>query len=134
MIAAEARLAKVIDALPTLPSVALQLGEIASRRDVSVPRVAELLRTNPATSARLLRLVNSPGFGIPGGVSDLARAIPFVGAGALHQLVRSISVLDTIGPRGGDVEQRIAAASLDEIETWSERAASAATLAKVFAG
>jgi hypothetical protein len=37
---------------------------------------------------------------------------------------------DAVDPH---VEQRIATASLDEIETWSECVASAATLAKVFA-
>jgi len=44
-----------------------------------------------------LRLVNSPYFGIPGGVSDVARAIPFVGFNTLYQLVLSISVLETLG-------------------------------------
>ena len=35
---------------------------------------------------------------------------------------------------GADVEQRIAAASVEEIETWSGRVVSAATLAEIFAG
>ena len=60
-------------------------------------QVADILRTDPATSAKLLRLVNSPYFGIPGGVSDVARAIPFVGFNTLYQLVLSISVLETLG-------------------------------------
>jgi putative nucleotidyltransferase with HDIG domain len=101
--AAEPALLDAIDSLPTLPIVALQIGEVVHSKSASVAQVADLLRSDPATSAKLLRLVNSPYFGIPGGVSDVARAIPFVGFSTLYQLVLSISVLDVlrIGPGGG---------------------------------
>lgn len=85
-----------LDSLPTLPVVAFQIGEVVHAKNASVQQVAELLRSDPATSAKLLRLVNSPYFGIPGGVSDIARAIPFVGFSTLYQLVLSISVLDAL--------------------------------------
>jgi putative nucleotidyltransferase with HDIG domain len=93
-----------LDSLPTLPVVALQIGEVIHSKNASVQHVADLLRSDPATSAKLLRLVNSPYFGIPGGVLDVARAIPFVGFSTLYQLVLSISVLDLlkIGPGGHD--------------------------------
>ncbi len=91
-----ARIAKALDSLPTLPIVALRIGEVVHSKNVSVAKVAEVLRSDPATCAKLLRLVNSPYFGIPGGVADVARAIPFVGFNTLYQLVLSISVLDTL--------------------------------------
>lgn len=90
------RIIKAIDSLPTLPVVALQLGEVIHGRSVSVPQVAKVLRADPATSAKLLRLVNSPYFGIPGGVTDVERAIPFIGFNTLYQLVLSVSVLETL--------------------------------------
>lgn len=98
---AEAKLTKALDSLPTLPIVALRIGEVVHDRNVSVQQVADIMRTDPAMSAKLLRLVNSPYFGIPGGVSDVARAIPFVGFNTLYQLVLSISVLETLGATDG---------------------------------
>lgn len=92
---------KGLDTLPTLPVVALQLGELVHARNVTVSQVAELLRTDPATSAKLLRLVNSAYFGIPGGVADVAKAIPFVGFNTLYQLVLSITVLETLDAHAG---------------------------------
>lgn len=89
-----------LESLPTLPVLALQLGELVHSRRVSVPHVAELLRGDPATSAKLLRLVNSPYFGIPGGVSDVARAIPFIGFNSLYHLVLGVSVLETLDGEG----------------------------------
>lgn len=97
-----ARIAKALESLPTLPIVALRIGEVVHSKNVSVAQVADVLRSDPATSAKLLRLVNSPYFGIPGGVSDVARAIPFVGFNTLYQLVLSISVLETLKGPGTD--------------------------------
>ena len=101
---------RAFDSLPTLPVVAMQIGEVVHSKNASVQRVADVLRGDPATSAKLLRLVNSPYFGIPGGVSDVARAIPFVGFNTLYQLVLSISVLETL---------RVGATGLDPRALWT---------------
>jgi putative nucleotidyltransferase with HDIG domain len=101
---------RALDSLPTLPVVALRIGEVVHSKNASVQQVAEILRSDPATSAKLLRLVNSPYFGIPGGVSDVARAIPFVGFNTLYQLVLSISVLETL---------RIGNSALDARALWT---------------
>ena len=95
------QITKAIDGLPTLPVVALRLGEVIHSKNVNVNQIAELLKADPAISAKLLRLVNSPYFGIPGGVSDVARAIPFVGFNTLYQLVLGISVLEALNVPGG---------------------------------
>ncbi|GEM_PF-1399414 len=92
---------KSIDGLPTLPIVALKIGEVIHSKNVSVNQIAELLKSDPSISAKLLRLVNSPYFGIPGGVSDVGRAIPFVGFNTLYQLVLGISVLEALNVPGG---------------------------------
>jgi putative nucleotidyltransferase with HDIG domain len=91
----------MLDSLPTLPMVALRLGELIHSRHSSVQQVAEVLRGDPSLSAKLLRLVNSAYFGIPGGVTDVARAIPFVGFNTIYQLVLSVSVLDALRTPAG---------------------------------
>jgi putative nucleotidyltransferase with HDIG domain len=95
------QLLKGIDGLPTLPVVALRIGEVIHSKNATVTQIAELLKSDPSISAKLLRLVNSPYFGIPGGVSDVARAIPFVGFNTLYQLVLGISVLEALNVPGG---------------------------------
>jgi HD-like signal output (HDOD) protein len=95
------RLTRMLDSLPTLPMVALRLGELIHARHSSVQQVAEVLRGDPSLSAKLLRLVNSAYFGIPGGVTDIARAIPFVGFNTIYQLVLSVSVLEALRTPAG---------------------------------
>jgi putative nucleotidyltransferase with HDIG domain len=101
-----ARLAKALESIPTLPTVAHRLNEVIRSSSATVPQVAEILRGDPATSAKLLRLVNSPHFGVPGGVADVARAIPFVGFNQLYQLVLSIGVMDVVSAVGGLFDPR----------------------------
>ncbi len=99
--------AALLDSLPTLPVVALRLGEVLHSRRSSVSQVAELLGADPSLSAKLLRLVNSAYFGIPGGVTEVARAIPFIGFNTIYQLVISVSVLDAFKvPGGGTLDLR----------------------------
>ena len=47
------RIATALDSLPTLPIVALQIGEVVHGKNVTVQQVADILRTDPATSAKL---------------------------------------------------------------------------------
>jgi len=95
------KLARLLESLPTLPIVALRLGELIHSRRSSVQQVAEVLRADPSLSAKLLRLVNSAYFGIPGGVTDVARAIPFVGFNTIYQLVLSVSVFEVLKTPSG---------------------------------
>ncbi len=94
------QIGKLLDALPTLPVVALRLSELMHSRRSSVQEVAALLTVDPSLTAKLLRLVNSAYFGIPGGVTDIARAIPFVGFNTIYQLVLTVSVLETLNVPG----------------------------------
>lgn len=94
------QIGKLLDALPTIPVVALRLSEVMHARRSSVQQVAELLSIDPSLSAKLLRLVNSAYFGIPGGVTDIARAIPFVGFNTIYQLVLTVSVLEALNVPG----------------------------------
>ena len=96
----DAILAKV-DSLPTLPIVAMKVGELISDPDVGAARVASVLQRDPSLSAKVLRLVNSPYYAIPGGVSDIQRAISFIGFNTLHQLVLSVSVLQALNTPAG---------------------------------
>lgn len=45
-------------ALPSMPYVALKVTELTQREDVSVNEIAEVIRSDPALTARLLQTAN----------------------------------------------------------------------------
>lgn len=84
-------LAKVRD-IPTLPAVAMRVNELINDPTSSSADVAEVLKKDQVLTAKILRLVNSSYYAIPGGVSDVQRALAFLGFNTLAQLVLGISV------------------------------------------
>lgn len=84
-------LAKLQD-FPTLPVVAMRVNELINDPNSSSSEIAEVLKKDQVLTAKVLRLVNSSYYAIPGGVTDCQRALAFLGFNTLAQLVLSLSV------------------------------------------
>lgn len=78
--------------IPTLPMVAMAVNELINDPNSSSSDIAEVLKKDQVLTAKILRLVNSSYYAIPGGVSDVQRALAFLGFNTLAQLVLSLSV------------------------------------------
>ena len=81
-----------INTLPSLPSVFLELMRELRNPDASVRRVAELIGSDVAMTAKVLQLVNSSFFGLTVHVKDVHHAAALLGLNALKPLVLSAGV------------------------------------------
>ena len=81
-----------IDDFPTLPVVAMRVNELINDPDSSAADIAAILKKDQVLTAKILRLVNSSYYSIPGGVTDVQRALAFLGFNTIAQLVLSLSV------------------------------------------
>ena len=79
--------------LPTLPAVVMKLNDLLADARVGQAEVAEVLASDPVLTAKVLRLVNSSYYGVPGGVSDIQKALAFLGFETVSQVVLSVGVL-----------------------------------------
>jgi len=91
-----------VDNLPTISTVSMRVGELVNDPRADARQIGEVMRQDPSLTAKVLRLVNSSYYAIPGGVSDVTRAIGFIGFNTLHQLVLSVSVLRSLRREGFD--------------------------------
>jgi len=94
-------LAKLQD-IPTLPVVAMRVNELINDPNSSSSDIAEVLKKDQVLTAKILRLVNSSYYAIPGGVSDVQRALAFLGFNTLAQLVLSLSVFSVFSTNDTD--------------------------------
>lgn len=78
--------------IPTLPVVAMRVNELINDPTSSSADIAEVLKKDQVLTAKVLRLVNSGYYSIPGGVTDVQRALAFLGFNTLAQVVLGISV------------------------------------------
>ena len=62
--------------LPTLPSVAVKLLELSKSPDTEVKDFVEVLKTDPALTAKVLRSANSTFFGLSSKVTSMEMAFP----------------------------------------------------------
>jgi putative nucleotidyltransferase with HDIG domain len=76
----------------TLPVVAMKVNDLINDPHSSSADIAEVLKKDQVLTAKILRLVNSSYYAIPGGVTDVQRALAFLGFNTLAQLVLGISV------------------------------------------
>lgn len=76
----------------TLPEIYLRVRDTVDNPDSTMDDLADVLKLDPAISARLLRMVNSPLYGSPKQVDTITRAITLMGMQAVKDLVTATSV------------------------------------------
>jgi two-component system cell cycle response regulator len=77
---------------PPFPAVAVQLIQQLQDPDVSAGGVARLIEIDPSLTASLLRLVNSPFFGMRREIGNVSEAVMVLGMGVVRRMVLSLAV------------------------------------------
>lgn len=86
MYSAEEIIGKFQDA-KTLPHVAIKVTQLVNDENSTMQDFEETIKLDPVLVTRLLRLVNSPYFGLANKVESVAKAVVFVGMKSLRNLV-----------------------------------------------
>jgi len=73
--------------MKTLPHVAIRVAQMVKSESATMQEFEEIIRLDPVLVTRLLRLVNSPYFGLINQVSSISKAIVFIGMKHLRNLV-----------------------------------------------
>ncbi|RYZ65698.1 MAG: HDOD domain-containing protein, partial [Proteobacteria bacterium] len=76
--------------MPTLPVVAMKVNQLINDPNATSGEVAALLKQDQVLTAKILRLVNSSYYAVPGGVTDVKKALAFLGFNTVAQLVLSV--------------------------------------------
>ena len=98
--AAEAHLRFLLEVTADLPSispVAAKVNQILSSPESSASDLARVISADPSMSANLLRVVNSPFYGLPQKVGTISQAIVILGYRALREIVMGISIMESLG-------------------------------------
>lgn len=82
---------KSADRLPTLPGIALKILEVIKKEDFSLKELGDILSTDPPLSAKVLKIINSPLYGIK--VSNVYHAVNLLGVNIIKNLTLSFSLI-----------------------------------------
>jgi HD-like signal output (HDOD) protein len=89
-----------LDELPTLPTIVYELSQVINVPMSSTTDVEKIMSQDVSMTTKVLRLVNSAYYAIPGGVSSLGRAIGYIGFETVNQLVLAVSILKALEVKG----------------------------------
>lgn len=79
-------------ALPSLPTVVMELLQTMGRDDVDIHRLARGISHDQALAARTLRVANSPFYGMQGRIDTIAEAITVLGFVNVRSLVTTAGI------------------------------------------
>jgi len=91
-IAVREKLARCAD-LPSMPAIAIQILELCQREEPDLGEISKLISSDPALSAKVLRLTNSPMYGLKCEVRTVSHAICLLGLSAVRPLALSFSLV-----------------------------------------
>lgn len=89
-----------IKGLPTLPTVIVKLIEETERDDVSLSEVERLISSDQELASKVLKIVNSSYYGMPGQVGTIGQAIVILGLRQVRNLVLGVHAMQAILPKG----------------------------------
>jgi len=87
--------------LLTLPDICMQVKRLVADPASSIDDIAELISKDPALTARLLKIVNSPLYYFPRKISSVSEAITLIGASQLYNLALATTAATIIQTVGG---------------------------------
>ncbi len=90
------RIAEGILDLPTLPTVVAKIVELVDNPRTNASTLARLISTDPALTARMLKLANSAYYGFPRRIGTINLAIVVLGFNTVRDLAVSASLVERI--------------------------------------
>ena len=92
-------LSKRIGKLPTLPGVAIKILQAMQREAPDIREIAEVISADAPLSANVLRVVNSPFYGLSNKITSVHHAMVYLGLNAVKNLALSFSLLRGFAPK-----------------------------------
>lgn len=82
--------------LPSLPGVVLKVIDASKDPDIGLAEVSEIIRTDPALSAKMLRIANSPLYSLRRTIHNLREALTLLGLNASLTIALSFSLIKSL--------------------------------------
>lgn len=80
--------------LPAMPEVVAEAVDLMSRPDSDMAQIAEIIGRDPALTAKLLKVANSPYYGMRQVVGSLKLALVILGAREVRNILIGVSMMD----------------------------------------
>jgi HD-like signal output (HDOD) protein len=88
--------------LPALPAVVGNIQVLVQDHNVDMDEIADVIGTDPAVLAQILKVVNSAYYGLPTEITKVRMAVAFLGLNEVYRIVLSLSVVNNLAVKEKD--------------------------------
>ena len=96
--AVPARIVEKLQTLPSLPQAASRLMQEVIKPEPKMAEISRIIESDQGLVSRVLKLVNSPYYGVRNQVTTVEHAVGLLGLKAIESLVLSLTVFDVLSP------------------------------------
>jgi len=93
-----------IQKLPSIPSIVMEILESFDNENINLTTMANKIAGDQAIVARVMRVANSPFFGLSGQISSISEAISVLGFNSLRGLVTAAGIINAFPHTGKDFD------------------------------
>lgn len=81
------KIVRSVDDLPPIPQVVMTIKDIMAKPNCSAKHIADLVSQDQALTSKVLKLANSPYYGVLKPINNIQQGVAFLGFNTLHNLV-----------------------------------------------
>ena len=93
--------------LPSLPDVAIRIGQAMREETTNASKLARIIQTDPAITTKLIRVANSPFYAGVSKVDSCSAAIVRLGSTTTHKLVLTLALRELFNTSSPELKQRM---------------------------
>lgn len=91
--------------IPTQPQLIIEINQEINNPHTDLRKISDLVSKDVAMSAKLLKIANSPFFGLRENVDSIHRALSLMGLKNFYNIIVATSLRETLGTPGPEIEK-----------------------------
>src|SRR3990172_6523612 len=85
--------------LPSPPNIAFRLMEVLHKDTFSISDISQIIQSDPALTAKVLKVVNSTFYSLPDKISSIERALDILGVHVVKNIALSFTLVEDLNWR-----------------------------------
>ena len=88
-----------VEKMPAFPKSVQRVVQLTSVSDSSAKDIVQVIESDPVMTIKILKVINSPFYGMPQKISSIQRAVVHLGLNTIKNLALSVAAMGVLNPR-----------------------------------
>jgi putative nucleotidyltransferase with HDIG domain len=95
----QADLVAYVEKMPAFPKSVQRVLQLSADINVSSKDIVQVIETDPVMTIKILKVINSPFYGLPQKISSIQRAVVHIGINTIKSMALTVAAIGVLNPR-----------------------------------